>query len=106
MIYEMTRSLADNELTATAGHYDKNHEFPRDHAETLKSLGLYGISMSEEYDGAGLDHLAYAIAMEEVSRGDASVGVLMSVMNSLYGGPLNYFASEDLKQKYLKPYAR
>jgi len=64
-----------------------------------------GIDVPEQHGGAGLDYLAYAVAMEEVSRGCASTGVIMSVNNSLYCGPVSKFATEKQKQSWLKPFA-
>lgn len=77
-----------------------------DAVKQLGELGLMGISVKEENGGAGLDYLAYAIAMEEVSRGCASTGVIMSVQNSLYGGPVDKFGTEAQKDKFLNAYAR
>lgn len=64
-----------------------------------------GINVSGEYGGSELDALAYAIAMEEISRGCASVGVIMSAHNSLYLYPIDTFGSPELKEKYVTPYA-
>lgn len=64
-----------------------------------------GINVSAEYGGSDLDALAYAIAMEEISRGCASVGVIMSAHNSLYLYPIDTFGSPELKEKYVAPYA-
>jgi len=63
------------------------------------------MEIPEEYGGPGLDSLAYAVAMTEISRGCASAGVIMSAHNSLYLGPLKYFASENLKQNFISPFA-
>ena len=63
-----------------------------------------GISVEDKWGGAGLDYLAYAIAMEEVSRGCASTGVIMSVQNSLYGGPVDKFGTDAQKEEFLIPY--
>ena len=65
----------------------------------MGELGLMGISFSSDYGGADLDYLAYAIAMEEVSRGCASTGVVMSVQNSLYGGPVDKFGTPEQKEE-------
>ena len=64
-----------------------------------------GINVDEEYNGSGLDAMSYAIAMEEISRGCASVGVIMSAHNSLYLYPINTFGSEELKEEFVAPYA-
>jgi butyryl-CoA dehydrogenase len=68
-------------------------------------LGLMGINTPTEYDGSGLDALSYAIAMEEISRGCASVGVIMSAHNSLYLYPIQYFGTDAQKQEWVAPYA-
>ena len=70
----------------------------------MGELGLMGIDVPEEYGGAGLDTLAYAVTLEEISRGCASAGVIMSAHNSLYIGPVKYFGSEQIKKEYLPPY--
>ena len=64
-----------------------------------------GINVSEEYNGSGLDALSYAIAMEEISRGCASVGVIMSAHNSLYLYPVHTFGSDQLKEEWVAPFA-
>ena len=64
-----------------------------------------GINVSDDYEGSGLDALSYAIAMEEISRGCASVGVIMSAHNSLYLYPLDTFGSPELKEEWVKPFA-
>lgn len=67
----------------------------------MGELGLMAISMPENLGGTGLDYLAYAIALEEISRGCASAGVIMSVNNSLYLGPIEKFANQEQKEKYI-----
>lgn len=68
-------------------------------------LGLMGINISPDHGGSGLDALAYAIAMEEISRGCASVGVIMSAHNSLYLSPISNYGSKEQVEKYVTPYA-
>lgn len=70
----------------------------------MGALGLMGVAIPEEYGGTGLDYLAYAVALEEISRGCASAGVIMSVNNTLYSGPLHKFASNKLKEQFLPPF--
>ncbi|XP_054000141.1 short-chain specific acyl-CoA dehydrogenase, mitochondrial isoform X2 [Hylaeus anthracinus] len=70
----------------------------------MGELGLMGITVPENLGGSGLDYLAYAIAMEEISRGCASAGVIMSVNNSLYLGPLEKFGTKEQKEKYISPF--
>ena len=105
MLHEMCRSFADTELAPNAGAWDKSHEYPAQAVAKMSELGLLGISVPTEWDGAGLDSLAYAIAMEEISRGCASCGVIMSVQNSLYIAPVMKFANDAQKEIYLKPYS-
>lgn len=75
------RDFANRELVPHAAQWDRDHQFPAAAVQRLGELGLMGVSVPTEYDGAGMDYLAYAIAMEEVSRGCASTGVIMSVNN-------------------------
>jgi len=105
MIYDMCRKFADEELAPNAGEWDKKHQFPRDAVNQLSELGLLGINVSSDYGGSEMDALAYAIAMEEISRGCASVGVIMSAHNSLYLYPIDAFGTEEQKQKYITPFA-
>ena len=74
------------------------------HLSHKAELGLMGINVSSDRNGSELDALSYAIAMEEISRGCASVGVIMSAHNSLYLYPLDAFGSEQLKDEYVAPY--
>jgi butyryl-CoA dehydrogenase len=80
MVYEMCRSFADAELAPNAGEWDKKHQYPTEAIAKLSELGLMGICTPSEYNGSELDAMSYAIAMEEISRGCASVGVIMSAV--------------------------
>lgn len=101
----MCAKFADEELAPNAGEWDKKHEFPKDAVAQLSELGLMGINVSSDYGGSEMDALAYAIAMEEISRGCASVGVIMSAHNSLYLYPIDAFGTEAQKEEYITPYA-
>jgi len=101
MVKDMCRKFADNELKPKAAHYDKTHEFPWEHGKKLGEMGMFGVVYSEEYNGAGMDYPSYAIAVEELSRGCASTGVIISAHNSLCLSPINYFASPEIKKKVL-----
>jgi butyryl-CoA dehydrogenase len=105
MLRKMCRDLADKELAPKAGEHDREHKFPKEQVNKLVELGLMGVAVSEEDGGSGLDNLAYAIGMEEVSRGCASTGVIMSVNNSLYCDPVMRYASDEQKGEWLKPFA-
>jgi butyryl-CoA dehydrogenase len=105
MIYEMCRKFADEELAPYAGQWDSDHSFPKDAVAKLAELGLMGINVSAELNGSELDAMSYAIAMEEISRGCAGVGVIMSAHNSLYLYPVTQFGSPEIFDQYAKPYA-
>ena len=101
MVREMCRKFADNELMPSAAHYDRSHEFPWEHVKKLGHMGMMGIVYPEEYNGAGMDYVSYSIAVEEISRGCASTGVIVSAHNSLCLSPIYYFGTEEQKKKYL-----
>lgn len=84
---------------------DENCVFPTDFVKEMGTLGFMGMMVSEEYNGAGMDTLAYAIALEEIAKIDASTAVIMSAHNSLVLYGLNAFGTEAQKEKYLKPLA-
>lgn len=104
MVYEMCRKFADEELSPNAGKWDKEHTFPTEAVGKLAELGMMGINCSTDHGGSELDALSYAIAMEEISRGCASVGVIMSAHNSLYLYPIDAFGSDELKERYIAPW--
>lgn len=106
MLRSTCRDFADKELAPAAAQIDKTHTFPKALIEQMGELGLMGIDTPEHLDGTGLDYLAYAIAMEEISRGCASSGVIMSAHNSLYLGPILKFGSDELKEKYVRPFTK
>jgi len=106
MIQQTAKEFAEKEIKPTAIERDKNAEFPAEIIKKLAELGFMGMMVSPEYDGAGLDTISYVLAMIEISKVDASVGVIMSVNNSLVCYGLENWGSEFIKQKYLKPLAR
>ena len=103
---KLCRDFAARELIPHARRLDENHEFPTDALKKLAELSLLGVYIPEEFGGAGLDAVSYAVAMEEISRGDASMGVIMSVNNSLYCDPILKFGTEEQKRELLTPFAR
>ncbi len=105
MIRETARQFALDELASSADERDEKELFPYDQIKKLGELGFMGIMVPEQYGGAGLDTLSYVIAMEEISRVDASAGVIMSVNNSLVCFGLYKWGTEEQKQKYLVPLA-
>ncbi|MDE3056465.1 MAG: acyl-CoA dehydrogenase [Bacteroidota bacterium] len=106
MIRETARQFAIDELAPAAEERDAKEEFPHEAVKKLGELGFMGMMVPEQYGGAGLDTVSYALAMEEISRGDASVGVIMSVNNSLVCYGIEAFGTEEQKQKYLVPLAQ
>ena len=104
MLQKTCRDFADNELVPSAAKFDREHLFPADKVFKMGELGLMAIAVKEEFGGTGLDYLAYAIAMEEISRGCATCGVIMSVNNSLYLGPIMHFGNQQQKEAYGAPY--
>ena len=105
MIQQTARDFAQKEIAPIAAEFDESGEFPLKTVKKMGALGLMGIETPEEYGGAGMDTLAYVLALEEICKVDASHGTIMSVNNSLYGSGLISFGSDDQKQKYLTPVA-
>ncbi len=99
------REFAESEVAPGAMERDKTHEFPFHLIEKMASLGLMGIPFPEEYGGSGGDTLMYAIAVEEISRADGSLGLTLAAHTSLGCAPFYMFGTEQQKQKYLVPLA-
>ena len=98
---ELFRSFAENEIKPISRDMDEAEKFDMDLLDKMKKYGLMGIPYSKEYGGEGADVLTYALAMEEVSKVDASAGITISVHTSLCCSCINDYASEEQKQKYL-----
>lgn len=105
MIQEMARDFAENEIKPKAPELDKTERHPAEIVQKMAELNLMGIAIPDVYGGGGADIVSYVVAMEEISRGCASVGVIMSVNNSLVCDPLYTFGTEEQKKKYLTPLA-
>ena len=95
------RAFAEAEIKPIAFMLDKENRFPREQIEALGKMGLMGIPYGTEYEGAGLDVLSYAIAVEELARVDGGAGVILSAHTSLGTYPIAAFGTEEQKQKYL-----
>lgn len=106
MIQESARDFAQSEIVPTAVERDINAEFPHAIIKKLGELGFLGMMVPPEYGGAGLDTLSYVLAMIEISKADASVGVIMSVNNSLVCYGLEKYGTDFIKQNYLTPLAK
>ncbi|HEY5677110.1 MAG TPA: acyl-CoA dehydrogenase family protein, partial [Myxococcales bacterium] len=105
-VRDLSREFADGELAPNAKRWDERHEFPREAVRKLGEMGLMGVAVPPEWGGAGMDAVAYAVAMEEISRGCGGTGVIMSVNNSLYCDPVLKFGTDEQKREFLAPFAR
>ena len=105
MIRDAARDFAHNELLPGVIERDENQVFPHEQIKKMGELGFMGMMVSPEYGGGGMDTVSYVLAMEEISKIDASASVIMSVNNSLVCWGLEKFGNEEQKQKYLKPLA-
>ncbi len=101
MIRKEVRKFAQSEIAPVALELDENEEFSPQLTEKMGEIGLFGMSVSEEYDGQGMDYLSYIIAVEEIARVDGSQAATIAAGNSLGIGPIYYFGTEKQKQKYL-----
>ncbi len=106
MVRNAVREFAQNEIAPVAREYDEAERFPREQLKGLGELGLLGMIIPEEYGGAGFDSVSYALALEEISKADSSVAVIVSVTNSVCCYPILSFGTEEQKQKYLVPLAK
>jgi alkylation response protein AidB-like acyl-CoA dehydrogenase len=105
MIQQMARDFAENEVKPKAAELDKTERHPAEIIQKMAELNLMGIAIPDVYGGGGADAVSYVVALEEISRGCASVGVIMSVNNSLVCDPINTFGTEEQKKKFLTPLA-
>jgi short-chain 2-methylacyl-CoA dehydrogenase len=101
MIRDLAREFADNEIAPKAEYFDQHAEFPYEIIAKMAELGFLGLPVPEKYGGAGADTLTYALAVEEISRGDASVGITMAAHTSLGTMPFLMFGSEEQRQEYV-----
>jgi alkylation response protein AidB-like acyl-CoA dehydrogenase len=106
MIRQAARDFAHNECLPGVIERDEHQKFPKEQISKLADLGFLGMMVSPEYGGSGLDTISYVLAMEEISKVDASVSVCMSVNNSLVCWGLEEYGTEEQKQKYLVPLAQ
>lgn len=105
MIQRAARDFAQNECLPGVIERDDLQKFPKEQIDKLADLGFMGMMVDPKYGGAGLDTVSYVLAMEEISKVDASTSVCMSVNNSLVCWGLNAFATHEQKEKYLTPLA-
>lgn len=105
MIRDTARKFAEEKLAPSADERDEKEQFPFDAIKEMGELGFMGMMVSEKYGGAGLDTISYVLAMEEISKVDASAGVIMSVNNSLVCWGIETYGSDQQKEKYLRDLA-
>jgi alkylation response protein AidB-like acyl-CoA dehydrogenase len=106
MIQQAARDYAQRELIKDVIERDTHAIYPTEHVKALSELGFMGMLVDPRYDGGGMDTVSYVLAMEEISKVDSSVSVIMSVNNSLVCYGIEKFGTEEQKEKFLKPLAR
>ncbi len=105
MLQEAVRDFAVREIAPIAAEFDETGDFPLATIRKMGEMGLMGIEIPEAYGGAGMDTLAYVLALIEIAKADAAHSAVMSVNNSLVNGGLLHFGTEEQKQRYLVPLA-
>ena len=105
LLRDTLRTFARDELAPHAAQWDREHAFPREALKALGRLGALGIVVPERWDGAGMDYLSLAVALEEIAAGDGSTSTIVSVQNSVVCGPIDAFGSDAQKESYLRPLA-
>lgn len=105
LIRDTARDFARAKLAPNAAQWDRDAAFPRDALAEMGALGLLGMLVPPDWGGAGADHVAYALALEEVAAGDGATSTIMSVHNSVGCVPVLKFGSTEQKQRFLRPMA-
>lgn len=106
MIRDTARGFAQARLRPNSAEWERAGGFPREIISEMGALGFMGMTVPSEWDGAGLDYLSYAIALEEVAGGDGALSTLMSGHNSVGCMPILEYGTEEQKQRWLRPLAR
>lgn len=106
MIRDTMRAFSQERIAPFAAQWDKDHTFPAQVLKDLGELGALGMTVPEEYDGAGLDYMSLVLTLEEIAAGDGGTSTIVSVQNSLACGITLKYGSEEQKQTWLKPLAR
>jgi len=105
-IQALAREVADGEIAPHAAEWDREHRFPTEIVQRLGELGLMGVCVPEEYEGAGADFVSYVLVLEELSRADAGVGVTVAVHTSAATLPILAFGTEEQKARFVPSLAR
>jgi butyryl-CoA dehydrogenase len=106
MIRDMARKFSQEQLAPFAAQWDREHTFPTQALAQMGALGMLGMLVPPEWDGAGVDYVSYALALEEVAAGDGATSTIMSVHNSVGCTPILKFGTDGQKESFLKPMAR
>jgi len=106
MIRDAMRDFAQERLAPFAGEWDRHHTFPAEALKELGALGAMGVTVPEEWDGAGMDYMSLVLMLEEIAAGDGATSTIVSVQNSLACGITMKYGSDAQKEQYLKPLAR
>jgi butyryl-CoA dehydrogenase len=105
LVQKTARDFATSEVLPKAAEIDREHRHPAELVARMAELGFLGIAVPEQWGGAGMDHVSYVLAMEEISRACASTGVIMSVNNSLVCDPIYRFGTDEQRRRWLNPLA-
>ena len=106
LIRDTTRAFAQAELKPNSARWSRDRYFPTEALQTMAEMGLFGMSIPEEWGGAGADSVSFVLAVEEIAAGDGACSTILSVNNSVVCRPILKFGSEYLKNTWLKPLAR
>ena len=106
LLRKSVREFAESEVRPLAKELDETGRYPRELFRKAAELGLTGVAFPESQGGAGFDHIAYTLVIEEISRCCASTGVILSVQNSLFCDPIHRFGNAEQKKKFLLPFTR
>jgi len=106
LVRDTMRAFAQAELAPHAARWDREHTFPREALKALGALGALGMVVPPRFDGAGMDYLSLALALEEIAAGDGATSTIVSVQNSVVCGPLLAFGDDAQKERWLRPLAR
>jgi alkylation response protein AidB-like acyl-CoA dehydrogenase len=101
ILRKSVRDFSEKEIKPLARELDEKEEFSYDTMRAMAGLGLFGMFVSEEYGGQGMDYVSYIIATEEIARVDGSHAATIAAGNSLGTGPIYYYGNEEQKRKYL-----
>ena len=106
LIRETARQFAEERLAPNAADWDRAARFPKEAVREMARLGFLGMLVPDEWDGAGADHVSYALAMMEIAAGDGSCSTIMSVHNSVGCMPVLGYGTHEQKERFLRPMAR